>query len=265
MNASGAEVSARHAWVNLVAPVAGLIVFFGGWELLVRIFDVRPFVLPGPWRILRHIAEDPRFYLRNARPTVVEALAGFAIALVAGFAIGAAMAHSRFIERAVLPVAVLVQVTPIIAYAPAFVIWLSFGAKPIVAISSLVAVVPIALNTVTGLRSVDLLALEVLESAAASRREIFWKLRAPSAMPMVFAAARISVGLALVGAVIGEFFAGVSDGLGHAIRVAQNNPLRLLDQMWGSIFVLGFIGAIATLAVTSLERWLVRWHASVRS
>ncbi len=247
------------------APVLGLLGFFGAWEAFVRLFDVRPFVLPGPWRIVRHMTEHPDFYLRNAWPTIVTATAGFLIAFVAGFAIGAAMAHSSFVERAVLPIAVLIQVTPIIAYAPAFVIWLRFGARPIIAITSLVSIVPFALNTMTGLRSIDLLALEVLESAAASRHEIFWKLRAPSALPMLFSAARISVGLALVGAVIGEFFAGVSEGLGHAIRVAQNNAALLLDQMWGSIFTLGLLGALGTLAVTSLERRLVRWHASTRS
>ena len=170
------------------------------------------------------------------------------------------MAHNRFIEQAVLPVAVLIQVTPIIAYAPAVVIWLGFGLKPILLITSLVCFVPFLFNAVTGFRSVEPAAHELLRSVNASRREVFLRLRVPSALPYLFSAARIAVGLALIGAVLGEFFAGVSSGLGYAVKVAQNRNLAL--QLWGSIYVLAFLGAVAITFISLAERVALRWHSS---
>jgi NitT/TauT family transport system permease protein len=248
---------------TVAAPVLGLMAFFGAWELIVRLLDIKVFVLPPPSRILNHLADDPGFYVEASWVTAREATAGFALALLVGVAVGSVMARSRRLERAILPIAVLVQVTPVIAYAPAFVIWLGFGLKPIIVVTALVCVVPFVLNTVTGLRSVDPAALEVLESVAAKEWEIFARLRLPSALPHLFAAARTAVGLALIGAVLGEWFAN-GDGLGRAIKQAQARPALLFDQIWGSIFVLGFLGGAVTVALSVLERRVLRWHTSNR-
>ena len=216
------------------------------WELAVVVFDIPAFELPPPSRILEAIADDPSFYLRNAWVTGREAMLGFALALLLALLAGTVMTYSRFLERAVQPVAVLIQVTPIIAYAPAFVIWLGAGIKPIIAITTLVCFVPFLFNAVAGLRSVDPATLEVLRSVNANGREIFWRLRLPHALPYLFAAARIAVGLALIGAVLGEWFALVDEGLGVAIRKALN--FNDVDQLWGSILVLGFLGGSMLLA-----------------
>jgi NitT/TauT family transport system permease protein len=174
------------------------------------------------------------------------------------------MAHSPFIERASLPLAVLIQVTPIIAYAPAIVIWFGFGLKSILVITSLVCFVPFLVNSVAGLRSVDPNLLELARSVDARRRVIFWRLRVPSSLPFLFSAARIAVGLALIGAVLGEFFAGSTEGLGYAIKTAQARPIQLIDQLWGSIFVLGLMGGVATLLIGAIERVVLHWHSSQR-
>ena len=156
--------------------------------------------------------------------------------------------------------AVLIQVTPIIAYAPAFVIWLGPGQKPILAITTLVCFVPFLFNAVTGLRSVDPATHELLRSVDASGREIFWRLRLPHALPYLFAAARIAVGLALIGAVLGEWFALVSEGLGVAIRKALN--FNDVDQLWASILTLGFMGGVTLLLLSVVERVALHWHPS---
>ena len=126
-----------------------------------------------------------------------------------------------------MPLAVLIQVTPIIAYAPAIVVWLGFGLKPILVITSLVCFVPFLVNSVAGLRSVDPNLLELARSVDARKRVVFWRLRLPSALPFLFSAARIAVGLALIGAVLGEFFAGTPAGLGYAVKIAQARPIQL--------------------------------------
>ena len=245
---------------NLVAPIVGLVAFFGLWGLAIRVFDIPAFELPSPSRILQALADDPGFYARNAWVTGREALLGFALALLLALVAGTVMTYSLFLERAVYPVAVLIQVTPIIAYAPAFVIWLGAGLKPILAITTLVCFVPFLFNAVTGLRSVDPATHELLRSVNANGREIFWRLRLPHALPYLFAAARIAVGLALIGAVLGEWFALVSEGLGVAIRKALN--FNDVDQLWASILTLGFLGGAALLLLSAAERVALHWHPS---
>jgi NitT/TauT family transport system permease protein len=245
---------------SILAPMVGVVGFLALWQFLVWVFDIKQFELPTPTEILRHLWSDPSFYFENARATLWEASLGFLLGLV-GALIGATiMAHNRFIEQAVLPVAVLIQVTPIIAYAPAVVIWLHFGIKPILFITSLVCFVPFLFNAVTGFRSIEPAAHELLRSVNASKREVFFRLRVPSALPYLFSAARIAVGLALIGAVLGEFFAGVSSGLGFAVKTAQNRNLAL--QLWGSIYVLAFLGAVAITFISMAERMALRWHSS---
>jgi NitT/TauT family transport system permease protein len=248
----------------MAAPVVGVVGFLVSWQLVVIVFSIPKFELPKPTDILRHIGGDVSFYVKNARSTLWSAGLGFFFAFVIALIVATLMAHSQFIDRALQPIAVLIQVTPIIAYAPAVVIWTGFGAKPVLVITSLVCFVPFLLNGVSGLRSVDPNLLELAHSVDATRFEIFWRLRLPSSLPYLFSAARIAVGLALIGAVLGEFFSGVSRGLGYAIKVAQARP-NLRMQLWGSIYVLAAIGAIATLLIGVVERVALRWHSSQRT
>jgi len=252
------------AVMRLIAPIVGVIGFLLTWQVIVLVFDIPKYELPKPTDILSHLSSDLDFYVRNARTTLWEAGLAFCLAFVIALVVATVMAHSRFIDNAIQPIAVLIQVTPIIAYAPAIVIWTGTGTRPIVIITSMVCFVPFLLNGVSGLRSVDPNLLELARSVDATRREIFWRLRLPSALPYLFSAARIAVGLALIGAVLGEFFAYVNQGLGAAIKIAQARP-NLRMQLWGSIYVLAFIGAVATLLITLLERRALRWHASQRT
>jgi NitT/TauT family transport system permease protein len=247
---------------TILAPVIGIVVFLGLWQLLVWAFDIPEYLLPPPSQIFRNIFSDLGFYVSNARTTLWEASLGFLVALLLALAAATVLAHNRFVEQASLPLVVLIQVTPIIAYAPAIVIWLGFGLKPILLITALVCFVPFLVNAVTGFRSVDPATHELMRSVSASRREVFFRLRVPHALPYLFSAARIAVGLSLIGAVLGEFFAGVTSGLGYAVKVAQARSLTL--QLWGSIYVLGFLGAVAVVLVSGLERLLLRWHSSQR-
>ncbi len=246
----------------LLAPVIGVVGFLAIWQLSIVIFDIKKFVLPSPWNILGGIKSDPMFYVRNARTTVWESFLGFTIAFLLAMLGATIMALSKFAERAILPLAVLLQVTPLIAYAPAIVIWQGFGLKPILIMTSLVCFVPFLINGVLGLRSVDPNLLELARSVDASRREEFFRLRLPSALPSLFSAGRIAVGLALIGSVLGEFFSGSTGGLGYSVKTAQAHSLTL--QLWGSVFVLAFVGAAATMLIIGLERITLQWHSSQR-
>ena len=236
------------------APLIGLVVFFGLWEGLLVLFRVRAFILPRPSRILSAIGSDPAFFAREAWMTGREAILGLAAALLLAFVLAVPMARWRSVERAVQPVATLIQVVPIVVYAPAFVIWLGFGRLPIVAVIMLIALVPLLFNLVAGFRTADPAALELLQSVGASRWEILRTLQAPSAVPSLFAGLRIAVGLSLVGAVLGEWFAGVTHGLGYQIQKGANQNSASL--VWASAFSLGVLGGLALLAFSLLERRL---------
>ena len=253
-----------HRWsIGAFAPVIGIAAFLGLWQASTWLFDVKRFILPGPWSIVVHMADNPGYYLTNARTTIWEAFLGFTLAFVLAMAAAALMARSRFLERAGLPISVLIQVTPIIAYAPAIVIWLGPGLRSILTVTALVCFVPFLLNGIAGLRSVDPLLIELARSVDTSEMEVLRRLRIPSALPYLLSAAKINVGLALIGAVLGEFFALTSKGLGYSVKVAQAR--NLVDQLWGSIFSLAIVGSLATLLITGLERTMLRGHASQRT
>jgi NitT/TauT family transport system permease protein len=251
---------ARSGLTRFLAPVTGLIVLFGGWELYVRLAGVSPLTLPAPSRVLRHLADDPSFYLGNGLVTLSEAMAGFTLALVVALLVAAAMAHSRFVERATMPVIVLVQSTPVAVLAPVFLLWFGFSPVPKVLVAALFAFVPFVANALTGMRSVDGDTLEVMRSVDAGWREVLWHLRLPHALPALFSAGRICVSLALVGAVIGELYGGSTAGLGYQARIAQSRSL--VDQLWGSVLSLALIGIVLTLLVMAIERRVLRWHTS---
>ena len=243
----------------LVAPFAGLTAFFVGWEIYVVVRDLRPLTLPLPSDVIIHVVENPGFYSRNGLVTIQEAFWGFWIAFFAALFVATWMAHSQFVERATMPVIVLMQSTPVAVLVPIFLLWFGFSPWPKILTAMLFAWVPFVANALIGLRSIDSETHELLRSVNASRWEIYWRLRIPHSLPYLFAAGRICVGLALVGAVVGEFF-NSREGLGNAARVAQSRVL--VDQLWGSVFVLAFIGVAFVLLLIAVERRVLRWHSS---
>ena len=242
-----------------IAPFAGLTIFFVGWEMYVHIRNLRPLTLPLPSDVIRHVVENPGFYAQNGWVTVQEAFWGFLIAFAAALFVATWMAHSQFVERATTPVIVLMQSTPVAVLVPIFLLWFGFSPWPKILTAMLFAWVPFVANALIGLRSIDEDTHELLRSVNASRWEVYWRLRFPHSLPYLFAAGRICVGLALVGAVVGEFF-NSRDGLGNAARVAQSR--LLVEQLWGSVFVLAFIGVFFVLLLIAVEKRVLRWHAS---
>ena len=253
----------RATWLpalGYLAPAAvALAVVAVSWELWVRLFDVKVYILPRPSLVLDRLIGDIGYFAGHGWTTLWEAMAGFALGCAVALTGATIMAHSRVLERSLFPLAVLVKVTPIVAVAPLFVIWFGFGSFPKVLIAALITFFPVLVNGLAGLRSVDPGALDFFTSLKASSREIFLKLRVPSALPYLFAAFRISIPLSVIGAVIGEWFTG-DRGLGAVIIVAHNN----LDMptLFSAIFVLAFIGIGLTMLTSYTERRVLFWHES---
>ena len=258
MNALRTRVSM--AWLGYVLPpfvalaVVGVI-----WEAWTRFADVPTYLVPAPSVVADRLVGDIGFFVGEGMVTLAEALAGFALGTAVALVGAALMTHSRFIERSLLPLAILVKVTPVVAVAPLFIIWFGFGPIPKVLIVSLITFFPVLVNGVTGFRSVDGGAMDFMRSIRASRREVFLKLRAPSAMPYLFSAFRVSIPLSVIGAVIGEWFSA-NRGLGSVIVVAHAN----LDMptLFSAIFTLSVMGIGLTILLSVVEKRALFWHES---
>jgi NitT/TauT family transport system permease protein len=246
---------------NTVAPFLGLALFFGLWESFVRIANVPEFKLPKPSTALHEVWNQRSFFWDNAKPTISAAFMGFIVAVVVAFVIGSLLAHSEFAERAFLPVALLIVVTPLYAYVIAIVLWVGLGFRSLVVAVAIVCFPPVLFATIVGLKSADPLAVDLLKSANASPWEIFRKLRVPAALPAILSATKLSAGLSLVGVTIGEPAAFVDKGVGLLIRKSAAAGNVGGPQLWGSIFVLGFIGSFAYLAISGIESAVRRWHS----
>lgn len=248
---------ARRTLVDLAVALAAIAGIALVLELWTSVFRVPSYLLPAPSAVAARMATDAGLLAREGGITLSEAAAGFVIGTGVAFALATAMAWSRPLERTLFPLAILVKLTPIIAVAPLFTLWFGFGTAPKVAIAALITFFPMLVNSFVGLRSADLQEVAFLQTLGASGREIFRHLRVPSALPYLFSGARISVNLALIGAVIGEW-TGADRGLGRIIFVANAN--LDLTALFGAVLVLAAIGIAANALVGAAERRVLHWH-----
>ncbi len=261
MNDPAAEFGvSRTSWVaTVLPPVVALSVILALWEVYVRVRDVKGYLLPPPSAVFRALWDEPGRYASAAATSLTAALGGLMLASAIAFALAVLAAHSKVLERAIYPPALLVKVTPIVALYPLLAIWFGFGIGPKVAIAALITFFPMLVNAIVGLRSVDPQALDAMRVLAASRWEVFRRLRFPSSLPYVFAALRISVPLSLVGAVVAEFLSG-SSGMGQLILIA--NGAFDTPALFGAVFVLATLGVSLTALVGYVEGHVLDWHVS---
>jgi NitT/TauT family transport system permease protein len=201
--------------------------------------------------------------LQNGLYTFFAALRGFLIGGAIGFALAILFAHSPLLQRGLLPFVVASQTVPILAVAPMIVIWMSRAGAvgwSVPMIAAYLTFFPVTIYTLRGLTSVPQTSLELMQTYAASRREILFKLRIPNALPQIFTALKISATASVVGAIIGELPSGIQDGLGIAIlnfsRYYNQSPPRL----WATIAASGLLGILFFCAIAILERVVVRWR-----
>jgi NitT/TauT family transport system permease protein len=244
---------------SFAPPVLALAVAVGLWEAWVRLRGVPEYLVPAPSAIAQRLAEDPAFFARQGGITLYGALGGFALGSTVAILLAVAMAHSRFLERSLFPLAIMVKVTPIVAIAPLLAVWFGFGLAPKLFIIALIVFFPVMVNAVIGLRSVNPWALQYLQSLAASPWEVLIKLRLPSALPYLFAAFKVSIPLSVIGAVVAEWFSG-EEGLGRVIQVSNSNVD--MPTAFAAIVSLAALGVGLYLIVSLVERRLLSWHES---
>jgi NitT/TauT family transport system permease protein len=251
---------------DLLAPVLVFIVVIVGWELILGALGIKSFILPKPSQIVAALGEnwsDGFGILPSARATLVEAVGGFLIGTIAGVAVAFASARWLSAQHALLPLAVAAGAVPIIAFAPLMNNW--FGVLNPLSKMMMAAVLvffPVMANVTRGLTQVEPAALELMRSYAATDTEVLRKVRIPNALPFFFTALKLATTLALIGAIVGEYFGGASLVLGRII--VQSASALKFDVTWAAITVAAIAGIVFYLIVAAVERLVIPWHASVR-
>jgi len=234
------------------------------WEGLVRVFDVQSFVLARPSEIMASFVETSEVIWSAGLNTLIEAVGGLVIGVVLGVAVALAATRWVGVRTGLLPIATAASAMPIVAVAPIMNQWFTIT-SPLskMMVVSVIVFFPVMINTVRGLTEVDPSQIELMESLAAEPRQILTGVRIPAAMPYFFSALKVASALALIGAIVAEYFGGPQDVLGQYI-INRANLFQFPDA-WAAILVASIIGIAFYLLVSLIERLVMPWHVSMRA
>jgi NitT/TauT family transport system permease protein len=246
-------------FLHKVWPV---VVFLAAWELITHVLRVPAYILPPPERVIAKVFQSSGLLSKHAVVSVYEICAGFLAASIGGFLIGVVIVYSKRLEQAVEPFLVVSQVVPKVALAPLFIIWFGHGLEPKIIIAATIAFFPVLVNTVLGLKSVDREILEMMDSIAATKRQIFWRVRLPNSLPYILPSLKVAALLSVVGAMVGEFV-GADKGLGYLMIVGDVNLDTEL--LFAALAVVTLVGLVLYGAVGIVERKVAHKYGSSES
>ncbi|MBU2935209.1 MULTISPECIES: ABC transporter permease [Pacificibacter] len=246
---------------RIALPILSVSSFLLFWSWYVHTSDVSAFVLPAPETILKALSEmifDPKLW-HHAKITLTEAVSGFVIAVSLGISLGFIMARVPAVEWAMKPFIVLLQLVPKIALAPLFILWFGFGLESKIVIAAALAFFPVFSNALVAFKSVDNGDRDVMTMLQATPLQRLILLDLPTALPVVLTGMEVSVVMAMIGAIVGEFIGG-SEGLGY-LAVAYLQELAV-PELFGVIVVLTLMGLLLYTLIGRLRAWFAPWHAS---
>ena len=252
------------AWTGLAAPLIFGTTLLLVWEGVVRGFQINQVLLPAPSAIGARIASSPGLLWADFVQTVLKgALSGYVIGCGAAFLVALAIDRFPFLQRGLLPVGNFVAALPVIGMAPILVMWFGFDWQSKAAVVVVMVFFPMLVNTVEGLQSTDAMQRDLMRTYAAGYWKTFLKLRLPAAMPFVFNGLKIGTTLALIGAIVAEFFGSPIVGMGF--RISTSVGQLTLDLVWAEIFVAAVAGSTLYGLVSLAERQVTFWHPSQRN
>ena len=248
---------------RIALPILVLALVIAAWHLVVRVFAIPVYVLPGPGLVLATLISDGALLMNSLLVTLTITFEGFLLAAVGGIALAIAFNQWRVFEYSFYPYAVILQVTPVVAIAPLLLIYLP-QPLAVLACAWIVAFFPVLANTTLGLNSVDHNLLALFELYKASRWQVLWHLKLPAALPQMLAGLRIAGGLSLIGAVVAEIAAGSAGaGSGLAYRIAESGYRLNIPRMFAALLLLSLAGVAIFFALSALSHLaLRRWHES---
>ena len=249
--------------MQIVLPIVVLAAGLVAWDLVVRLNDLPPYVLPGPGLVLKTLVADRGILLESLLTTLWTTFEGFVAAAIGGIALALLFNQSRWLEISLLPYAIVLQVTPVIAIAPLLLIYLPQQTAVIVC-AWIVAFFPVLSNTTLGLNSVDRNLAGLFQLYGASRLQTLRYLKLPAALPHILGGLRIAGGLSLIGAVVAEIAAGSAGaGSGLAYRIAESGYRLNIPRMFAALLLLSAAGIVIYMLLALLSHLLLRrWHES---
>ena len=250
--------------LRALAPALLGILVLAGWEAIVRQLDVPPFILPGPVAIAEAAVTDWPVLWPSLLVTLKVAVLALLAAVTLGGLLAILFAQSEWVERALFPYAVILQVTPIVAIAPFILIWVNDVTLSLLICAWIVAFFPILSNTVLGLNSADRNLADLFRLYGATRWQALLLLRIPSALPFFLAGLRVAGGLALIGAVVAEFVAGAGGtGSGLAFRILEASYQLRIPRMFAALALVSAAGIAIFALLGAFQHLLLRhWHES---
>jgi len=253
--------ASRWAGVATAALFGAWVLVF--WEILVRALEVPRVLLPAPSLILEALAAHaPRLWADAVQTVGKAVLVGWALGCGLGFTVALAIDRLPFLQRGLLPVASLTSAVPLVAVAPIAVMWFGFEWPSKAAVVVLMTFFPMLVSTLAGLRAAGMLERELMHSYAASYARTLLALRLPCALPFIVSALKINATLALIGAIVAEFFGSPTQGLGF--RISTEAARMNMPLVWAAIVVAAVAGSVAYALLVALERQVAFWHPSVR-
>jgi NitT/TauT family transport system permease protein len=251
-------------FLSLIIPVIFGLTLILIWEGIVRGFEVSPILLPTPSDIAIKFAASTSILWQDFVQTVIKgALSGFIIGCGSAFLLAIVIDRYPFLQRGLLPVGNFVAALPIVGMAPILVMWFGFDWQSKAAVVVVMVFFPMLVNTVQGLQASDSMQRDLMQTYAASYWSTLLKLRLPAAMPFVFNGLKIASTLALIGAIVAEFFGSPTRGMGF--RISTSVGQLALDLVWAEIVVAAVVGSAFYGGLALLERAVTFWHPSQRS
>ncbi len=261
-NVSMARRGGAFARVLVPALFGVTLLFF--WEALVRAFGVSPIILPPPSMVAQTFAQSTDILWLDFQQTALKgALSGYLIGALAAFGTAIAIDRSVFLTRGLLPIGNFVAALPIVGIAPILVSWFGFDWQSKAAVVVVMVFFPILVNTVQGLREADAMSRDLMRTYAAGYVQTLVKLRLPAAMPFVFNGLKIATTLALIGAIVAEYFGSPTQGMGF--RISTGVGSLAIDLVWAEIVVAALAGSAFYGLVALIERRVTFWHPSQRT
>jgi NitT/TauT family transport system permease protein len=249
--------------IRILLPLVVAAVGTVAWELIVRLNNIPPYVLPSPMAVLETLVADWEVLSESLLTTLLTTLEGFIAASVGGIALALLFNQSKWLEYSLFPYAVILQVTPVIAIAPLLLIYLPQQTAVIVC-AWIVGFFPVLSNTTLGLNSVDRNLAGLFQLYGASRLQTLRLLKLPSALPFILGGLRIAGGLSLIGAVVAEIAAGSAGaGSGLAYRIAESGYRLNIPRMFAALLLLSLAGIVIYALLALISHLLLRrWHES---
>jgi NitT/TauT family transport system permease protein len=263
LSAEAKPVTGALRIVRILLPILVLAAGVAGWELIVRLYNIPPYVLPAPDAVFQTLIQDWPVLSRSLLTTLTTTLEGFAAAGIGGIALAILFNQSKWLEYSLLPYAIILQVTPVIAIAPLLLIYLPQQTAVIVC-AWIVAFFPVLSNTTLGLNSIDRNLAGLFQLYGASRMQTLRYLKLPSALPFILAGLRIAGGLSLIGAVVAEIAAGSAGaGSGLAYRIAESGYRLNIPRMFAALLLLSLAGVVIYALLALVSHLMLRhWHES---